>query len=131
IDYHHNNFIQNGWALKMAGGSLDNTIHKNNFIGNTFELAVFSKTNNNTFDGNYWSEYTGYDINRDQVGDVPYRPVKLFSHVVNQTPESIVLLRSPFVDLMNFSEKVSPVFTPKNVMDNTPAMKKIARVENK
>ena len=64
-------------------------------------------------------------LTEDGVGDVPYRPVKLFNYVVNQTPETIVLLRSLIVDLINFSEKVSPVFTPKDVVDNQPVMKMI------
>ena len=79
--------------------------------------------NDNTFDGNYWSDYSGYDLDRDQVGDVPYRPVKLFSYIVNRTPETIVLLRSLFVDIINFSERVSPVFTPDDLQDSKPAMK--------
>jgi nitrous oxidase accessory protein len=75
------------------------------------------------FDFNYWSEYSGYDLNKDGIGDVPYRPVKLFSYIVNQTPETLVLLRSLFVDIINFSEKVSPVFTPDDLIDSKPLMK--------
>ena len=36
------------------------------------------------FDKNYWSNYTGYDLDKNGIGDVPYRPVKLFSYIVNQ-----------------------------------------------
>ena len=125
INYIENDFIQNGWALKIMGGCLDNNIEGNNFISNTFDLSMLNNRNQNTFDGNYWSDYTGYDLNDDGIGDVPYHPVKLFNYVVNNTPESIVLLRSLFLDLLNFSEKVSPVFTPKNVIDNRPHMKKL------
>ncbi|MCG8326862.1 MAG: nitrous oxide reductase family maturation protein NosD [Chitinophagales bacterium] len=122
IHYHSNDFDRNGWAIKMSGGCLDNKIHTNNFRYNTFDLAINSPPNNNSFDGNYWSAYTGYDLERDGIGDVPYRPVKLFNYVVNRTPEAMVLLRSLFIDLLNFSEKVSPVFTPANVADNAPRM---------
>ena len=78
--------------------------------------------NGNRFHNNYWSDYTGYDLDKDGIGDVPYRPVKLFSYIVNKTPETIVLLRSLFVDIINFSEKISPVFTPDDLMDNAPSM---------
>ncbi len=125
INYHHNDFIQNGWAIKMSGGCLTNKVYDNNFIGNTFDLSVSSHVNDNTFDHNYWSEYTGYDLDRDGIGDIPFRPMKLFGYVVNQTPEAIILLRSTFVDLINFSEKVSPIFTPTNVFDNEPLMKRL------
>ena len=124
INYLQNDFIRNGWAIKISGGCLDNVVSGNNFLSNTFELSLKINANNNTFDGNYWSDYSGYDLNRDGIGDVPYRPVKLFNYVVNETPEAMVLLRSLFVDIINFSEKVSPVFTPDNVVDNSPAMKK-------
>ena len=43
----------------------------------------------------------------------------------HRTPETIILLRSLFVDIINFSEKVSPVFTPDNLMDSNPLMKAV------
>lgn len=125
IQYHHNAFTRNGWAMKMSGGCLDNKVTANNFLYNTFDLSLNSAPNNNDFDGNYWTEYSGYDLGRDGVGDVPYHPVKLFNYVVNRTPEAMVLLRSLFIDLLNFSEKVSPVLTPANVADNAPLMQKL------
>jgi nitrous oxidase accessory protein len=103
---------------------LDNEIYKNNFISNSFHLAVQTNSNN-TFSGNYWSDYNGYDLDKNGIGDVPYHPVKLFNFVINRTPEAIILLRSLFVDIINFSERVSPVFTPKNVVDNEPLMKQL------
>lgn len=122
INYHHNLIKQNGWGLKVAGGCYTNRVYQNDFISNNFDVSYNSKTNDNTFDGNYWSDYSGYDLNRDGIGDVPYRPVKLFSYIVNNTPETIVLMRSLFVDLINFSERVSPVFTPDGLIDSTPSM---------
>ncbi|MCF6359320.1 MAG: nitrous oxide reductase family maturation protein NosD [Cyclobacteriaceae bacterium] len=125
INYKNNNFIRNGWAIKIRGGCYANIFDHNNFIDNSFDISYNSKMNDNSFDNNYWSDYTGYDLDKDGIGDVPYRPVKLFSYIVNQTPETIILLRSLFIDILNFSEKVSPVFTPDNLVDATPKMKKI------
>ncbi len=123
IVYTKNQFIQNGWALKISGGCQTNNLTQNNFIGNSFDLAVHSAGTDNLFDGNFWSDYAGYDLDKNGIGDVPHRPMKLFSFVVSNTPESLVLLRSLFVDILNFSEKVSPIFTPENVVDNAPLMK--------
>lgn len=125
IHYLNNVFKHNGWAIKIAGGCMDNDVSGNNFISNTFDLAQAGKGTYNRFDGNYWSEYTGYDLDRDGIGDVPFRPVKLFSYVVDQTPETMVLLRSTFVDLINFSEKISPILTPAQVQDHAPHMQEI------
>ncbi|MCV9387879.1 nitrous oxide reductase family maturation protein NosD [Reichenbachiella ulvae] len=124
INYRLNTFIQNGWAIKVSGGCYANHFSSNNFLGNSFDISYNSKMNDNTFNGNFWSEYSGYDLDQNGQGDVPYRPVKLFSYVVNKTPETIVLLRSLFVDLINFSEKVSPAFTPDDLVDHSPSMNK-------
>ncbi|MEP5613849.1 MAG: nitrous oxide reductase family maturation protein NosD [Cyclobacteriaceae bacterium] len=121
INYSENLYEQNGWAIKVSGGCYENKFFTNNFIGNSFDVSYNTKMNDNSFNGNYWSDYTGYDLNKDGIGDVPYRPVKLFSYIVNKTPETIILLRSLFVDIINFSEKVSPVFTPDDLIDNQPA----------
>ncbi len=125
IHYKNNDFIRNGWAVKVTGGCYTNKFEYNNFISNAFDVSYNSNLNDNLFINNYWSNYTGYDINKDSFGDIPFRPVNLFSYVVNQTPETIILLRSLFVDILNFSEKVSPAFTPDNLVDEAPLMKKI------
>jgi len=128
ITYKNNHFIRNGWALKFTGGCYSNLFEFNNFMHNAFDLSYNSKVNDNLFEANYWSEYSGYDLDKDGIGDVPHRPVKLFSYVVNQTPETLILLRSLFVDIINFSEKVSPVFTPDNLVDAKPLMKPLNQI---
>jgi nitrous oxidase accessory protein len=122
IVYSRNDFIRNGYAIKVLGACYTNTFEKNNFLYNSFDLSYNSNINDNVFKDNYWSNYTGYDLDKDGVGDVPFRPVKLFSYVVNKTPETIILMRSLFIDIIDFSEKVSPVFTPDNLQDATPQM---------
>jgi len=125
INYKNNNFINNGWAIKVRGACYTNKFIGNNFLYNSFDLSYNSKENDNIFDRNYWSSYTGYDLDKDGIGDVPYRPVKLFSYIVNRTPETIILLRSLFIDVIDFSEKVSPVFTPDNLLDQHPLIKAV------
>lgn len=124
ITYSKNDFKNNGWAIKVRGALYDNVFTQNNFLYNSFDVSFNSRINSNRFHRNYWSEYTGYDLDKDGYGDVPYRPVKLFSYIVNRTPETIILMRSLFVDIIDFSEKVSPVFTPDKLMDEEPLMHK-------
>ena len=129
MKYNENTFSENGWGIRIRGGCYQNDFWDNNFLNNTFDVAYDNSVNDNKFRSNYWSDYTGYDLNKDSVGDVPYRPVKLFSYISNRTPESIVLLRSLFIDIMNFSEKVAPVFTPENLIDETPRMEPFKRTQ--
>lgn len=130
INYEHNDFRNNGWAIKVRGACYTNIFQDNNFLYNSFDISYNSKLNDNKFSRNFWSNYTGYDLDKNGIGDVPYRPVKLFSYIVNRTPETIILLRSLFIDIIDFSEKVSPVFTPDNLMDEEPRMKAIDHDRN-
>ncbi|MCB9263326.1 MAG: nitrous oxide reductase family maturation protein NosD [Flavobacteriales bacterium] len=122
VEYRKNIFSENGWAIKVAGACYSNSFLNNDFLNNSFDVSYNSQVNDNRFNHNYWSEYSGYDLNNDGLGDVAYRPVKLFSYVVNNTPETIILLRSLFVMILNFSEKITPIFTPDNLVDEHPQM---------
>ncbi len=122
MQYNGNDFIGNGWAVKVRGACYGNTFTANNFLHNAFDLSYNSNVNDNRFRRNYWSGYTGYDLNKDGLGDVPYRPVKLYSYIVNRSPETILLLRSLFMDIIDFSERVSPVFTPDDLQDEEPLL---------
>jgi len=125
IQIRGNQFIRNGWAINILGNCIDNHITQNNFIGNSFDLATNTKNNKNQFSGNYWDQYTGYDLDKDGIGDIPFRPVKVFSYVIGRVPESIILLRSLLIDMINFAEKVAPVITPADLMDESPSMKRL------
>lgn len=121
----HNDFAANGWALKLEASTVDGRFARNNFVGNTFDVATNSRSPSTIFAGNYWDAYRGYDLNRDGIGDVPNRPVRLFSMLVAQTPPALVLLRSTFVELLDEAERVLPSLTPETVVDSTPAMRPI------
>jgi uncharacterized repeat protein (TIGR02543 family) len=61
-----------------------------------------------------------YDLNKDGIGDVPYRPLSLFSVIVESNPPAMLLFRSFMVSLLDKSEKILPSLTPENFIDNTP-----------
>ena len=82
-----NNFTHNGcWAIQLKGFQGDNLIYANNFLNNSYYNTRFTSSalqvstpgteNGNSWDnngvGNYWSDYTGLDVNGDGVGDTPY-----------------------------------------------------------
>ena len=125
IEINHNQFLQNGWAIKIMANSTQNTFHYNNFVDNAFDVITSGTVNKNNFDRNYWSAYNGYDLDHDGIGDVPYRPVSLFSFVVNEQPSSIILLRSMFIELLNIAERAFPLLTPITLKDNQPLMKSV------
>ncbi|UCE36904.1 MAG: Ig-like domain-containing protein [Thermoplasmata archaeon] len=85
--------------------SVDNIVHHNNFKNN-LQNAHDSTTQLNDWDdsaeGNWWDDYTGFDANEDGIGDIPYdvpgggskdwypliEPANITApHVENTTPE--------------------------------------------
>ncbi|HRH48410.1 MAG TPA: nitrous oxide reductase family maturation protein NosD [Panacibacter sp.] len=118
-----NIFQNNGWAIKMQGSCDDNTVVHNNFSGNTFDVSTNSDLVLNLFNNNYWDKYEGYDLNRDGKGDVPYRPVSLYSMIIDKNPSTAILFRSMIVTLLDKSEKVFPSMIPVDLEDKFPHMK--------
>ncbi|MES2619462.1 MAG: nitrous oxide reductase family maturation protein NosD [Bacteroidota bacterium] len=122
ISMEKNLFKNNGWAVKIQSSCDGNTISHSNFIGNTFDIATSGSLVMNKFDYNYWDRYEGYDLNKNKIGDVPYRPVSVYSMIVEGNPAAMMLFRSFIVTLMDKTEKVLPSIIPENLKDDFPLM---------
>jgi nitrous oxidase accessory protein len=118
-----NIFKGNGWAVKVQASCDDNTFYHNNFYGNSFDIATNGTKTLNRFYNNYWDKYDGYDMNKDGIGDVPYHPVSMYSMIVEQNPNALMLMRSFMVSLLDKAEKAIPSLTPENLIDNKPMIK--------
>ena len=75
--------IQDGWCR-------NNNIYHNNFIENVIQASAENSDNqwDDGAEGNYWSDYTGLDVDGDGIGDSPYI---IGPNVVDQFP-----LMAPF-----------------------------------
>ncbi|RYG51454.1 MAG: nitrous oxide reductase family maturation protein NosD, partial [Chitinophagaceae bacterium] len=125
IEIKRNLFSKNGWAMKMQANCMDMNVVQNDFIGNTFDVGTNGSLVLNHFKNNYWDKYEGYDINRDKVGDIPYRPVSLYAMIIEQNPPAMILFRSFMASLLDKTEKVLPSITPENLKDDFPFMKPV------
>lgn len=125
IEVNNNRIIRNGWGVKVMANSQNNVFSSNNFIENTFDVATNSRQNYNRFEGNFWSRYDGYDLDRSGIGDVPHRPVRLYSLIVEQNPASLILIRGFFIDLLDLAERIMPTLTPETLIDEKPLMKEV------
>jgi len=121
-----NAFRGNGWALKTMANATGNMFEGNSFEGNAFDVGTNSTSNVSRFQENYWDRYRGYDLDRNGIGDVPHAPVRLFSLVVEESPPTLILLRSLLVDLLDLAERVLPALTPQTLLDERPLMKRPA-----
>ena len=121
--FEDNQFRENGWALRILSNGDDNTFRNNNFSRNSFDVGTNGELAHHVFAGNYWDRYEGYDLKRDGIGDVPFRPVSLYAMLTERVPCSLFLLHSIMVHLLDHAEKAFPSITPDSVIDSTPMMR--------
>lgn len=119
----NNDFISNGWALRVLASCDNNRFRLNNFKGNSFDVTTNGTLKNNFFADNYWDKYEGYDLNKDGIGDIPYHPISLYAQIIEQNPPSVMLMRSFIVNLLDKVERAIPSLTPESIKDDKPRMK--------
>ena len=124
--FERNEFKENGWALRLLSNGMENVVRNNNFTGNSFDVGTNGDLKDHTFKGNYWDRYEGYDLKHDGTGDVPFRPVGVYSMVTERVPASLFLMHSFMVQLLDRAEKAFPSITPDSVIDTSPAMKPLS-----
>lgn len=123
INLTRNNFNNNGWAIRVLANCENGIIKENNFNANSFDVSTNGSLNLNHFENNYWDKYEGYDLNKDGIGDIPYRPISLYAQIIEQIPQSVMLMRSFIVNLLDKVERSIPSVTPESVKDANPRMK--------
>jgi len=65
-----NTISKNAKGLYANSNSAGNTIARNNFVDNTVQIENYAANNwDNGAEGNFWSGYTGQDLNGDGIGD--------------------------------------------------------------
>jgi nitrous oxidase accessory protein len=117
-----NQFLDNGWAVQIQANAEDTEFRRNRFQGNSFDVGTNSANAASRFIENSWDRYSGYDLNHDGYGDVPFAPVRLFAFVVQRNQPALILLRSFFTSLLDAAERVAPVLTPRMMEDPRPLM---------
>ncbi|HEX9076726.1 MAG TPA: ATP-binding cassette domain-containing protein, partial [Anaerolineae bacterium] len=105
----------NDVALLMLPAVRGTTIEKNTFWENVEQVSIAGggRLGANKFQGNYWSDYSGFDANRDGVGDVPYEAENLFEGLTDREPMLRMLIYSPAQQAIEFASAAFPVMRPK------------------
>ena len=109
------NTISNNSLAIDIHRSNNNSIYHNNFINNTKQihrLESLNIWNNSVGEGNYWSDYTGEDLDEDGIGDtlLPYQGVDYYPLINPWSP----ILRVP-EDYLKIQEALSAAY-PKDII---------------
>lgn len=116
-----NLIMNNSLGLHSWGGSEENTVTKNSFIKNEVQVK-FIAGSNQRWDGNYWSDYIGWDMTGDGIGDLQYESHTVVDHILWRYPSAKLLYASPSFQLLWMLEKQFPLFNVPRVLDTKPTM---------
>jgi nitrous oxidase accessory protein len=103
------------------GGSQENLVEANAFIENEIQVK-FVAAKDQTWHGNYWSDYGGWDVDGDGHGEVPYRSNTLVDALLWDYPLSKLLIASPAFQVLALAEREFPVITVPKAVDPSPLM---------
>jgi nitrous oxidase accessory protein len=116
-----NLFARNNLGAHYWGGSEENVMEANAFIDNEIQVK-FVAAKDQTWTGNYWSDYGGWDVDDDGKGDTPYRSNTLVDALLWRYPQAKFLLASPAFQLLALAEREFPVITVPKAVDPSPLM---------
>lgn len=123
---HNNVFSRSDIGIHLTAGSEDNTLYGNNFIQNRVQVkyvAASQKEWSHNGIGNYWSDYLGWDLNADGIGDRPYEPNDGVDRMLWKYPAAKILMHSPAIKTLRRIQEQFPILRPPGVRDSFPLMK--------
>ena len=120
-EIHSNLIMNNQLGLHSWGGSEDNKINGNSFISNELQVKYVA-SRNQEWNKNYWSDYVGWDMTGDGIGDYPYESNSVVDYIFWNYPLAKVLYTSPALQMLWVLEKQFPLFKIPRVVDNKPLM---------
>ena len=109
-----------------------NRFTENTFVDNVEQVSILGagevKGNEFAVDGrgNFWSDYRGYDLDDDGVGDFPYRADAFFENLVDRHPRMRLFLFSPVQHALEAAARAFPVVGPTaRITDPSPLVEMV------
>ncbi len=121
--FHDNLIAFNNIGIRFLNGWHGNDFTRNRFKGNLSQVIVSdgATANNNTWDGNYWDSYEGFDRDTDGVGDTPYEYYSYADRIWIDVPTAQFFKGSPMLEVLDFLERLAPFSPPQLVLrDDKP-----------
>ncbi len=115
----------NGIGVQFLNDWQGNFFERNRFKGNLTPVAVSGgKTaERNLWEGNFWDEYQGFDLDNDRIGDTPFEYYSYADRIWMDVPAARFFKSSPMLEVLDFLERLAPFTDPDRVLrDARPLM---------
>jgi len=116
-----NSFANNNIGMRVWAGTVDNNIEGNSFINNRRQV-FYVASEDQTWGSNYWSDYLGWDQDKDGRGDRVYRSEAFSSRLLHRYPAAVLLLSSPTLELLAHLQARVPALRFPSVVDPAPLL---------
>jgi ABC-type multidrug transport system ATPase subunit len=127
--YEGNVFAYNDIGINLMPSVRHNQFSSNSFIENQEQVDIGGggMTQDNQWtvarQGNFWSDYAGYDQAGDGFGDEEYRADRLFENLTSRFPILRLFIFSPSSQAVDFAAKAVPFVRPQpKLTDTQPLM---------
>jgi nitrous oxidase accessory protein len=101
---HENVFTGNAFIENEEGAA---THGRGRLVSNDFARAGV---------GNYWSDYAGFDLDADGIGDLAHEPRSLFGAMLANEPNLRLFVHSPAQQAIEFTGRALPELRPESVL---------------
>jgi nitrous oxidase accessory protein len=121
-----NRFEGCGIGIHFTAGSEKNILTGNAFIANREQVKYVGTRNvewSHEGRGNFWSDHPAFDLNGDDIADSFYRPNDVMDQILWSQPAASLLIGSPAVQLVRWSQRDFPATLPGGVRDSAPLMR--------
>lgn len=120
-----NRIAFNDIGISFLSNRPGNLFHGNRFLSNTQHVAMrlFESAARAEWDGNYWDDYEGFDLDHDGIGDRPQVLRSYADRLWMDVPAAAFFKGSPVLTVLDFIERLAPFTEPLLLLeDKRPRM---------
>ncbi len=116
----NNLFAYSDTAVVFHRSETRNKFSGNSFISNNRQVFVEGRGHalGIQWEGNYFDDYKGYDLNDDGVGDLPYQLYLYSESLIEKKPELAFFRSTPAWYLLDIASRLFWLFPPKKIVED-------------
>lgn len=126
-----NQIAANQVGLEFMGRNENNIFSENNFIGNVVQSKISGEDMrlDDGAKGNYWDDYSSFDLSGDGVGEEAYKAGSLYDRLLKKQPSWQFFFESPSIKLWTKAEGLFPSFGAADVYDARPLVEPVIMLQ--